>query len=79
MLNTHKEPDSGVNSQRTAWHRVYSDRPRPGFPITPLGKVALYRDTGSADPGSAAIFGSVSVSEIHILCIALAKDTFSLY
>ena len=42
-------------------------------------KVALYRDTGSADPGSAAIFVSVSVSEIHILCIALAKDTFSFY
>ena len=42
-------------------------------------KVVLYRDTGSVDPGSGPIFGSVSGSEIHILGIAYAKDTFSLY
>ena len=42
-------------------------------------KVVLYRDTGSVDPGSGAIFGSVSGSEIHILGISDAKDTFSLY
>ena len=43
------------------------------------GKVVLYRDTGSDDPGSGPIFGSVSGSEIHILGIAYAKVTFSLY
>ena len=42
------------------------------------GKVALYRDTGSVEPGSRPFFGSVSGSEIQILDIALAKDTFSL-
>ena len=42
-------------------------------------KVVLYRDTGSVDPGSGPILGSVSGSEIHILGIAYAKDTFSLY
>ena len=44
-----------------------------------VGKVVLYRDTGSVDPGSGPIFGSVSGSEIHILGIAYAKDTFFLY
>ena len=44
-----------------------------------VAKVVLYRDTGSIDPGSGPIFGSVSGSEIHILGIAHAKDTFSLY
>ena len=39
-----------------------------------VGKVVLYRDTGSVDPGSGPIFGSVSGSEIHILGIAYAKD-----
>ena len=42
-----------------------------------LSKVVLYRDTSSVDPGSEPIFGSVSGSEIHILGIAYAKDTFS--
>ena len=46
---------------------------------TTTTKVVLYRDTGSADPGSGPILGSVSGSEIHILGIAYAKDTFSLY
>ena len=45
----------------------------------PQNKVVLYRDTGSVDPGSGPIFGSVSGSEIHILGIAYAKDTFYLY
>ena len=39
-------------------------------------KVVLYRDTGSVYPGSGPIIGSVSGSEIHILGIAHAKDTF---
>ena len=43
-----------------------------------VGKVVLYRDTGSVDPGSGPIFGSASGSEIHILGIAYAKDTFYL-
>ena len=46
---------------------------------TVVNKVVLYRDTGSVHPGSGPIFGSVSGSEIHILGIAYAKDTFSLY
>ena len=33
------------------------------------GKAGKYRDTGSAEPGSAAIFGSVSGSENHFLGI----------
>ena len=50
------------------------------IPLSPLYcKVVLYRDTGSVNPGSGPILGSVSVSEIHILGIAYAKDTFSLY
>ena len=44
-----------------------------------VDEVVLYRDTGSVDPGSGPIFGSVSGSEIQILGIACAKDTFSLY
>ena len=42
-------------------------------------KIVLYRDTGSVDPGSGPILGSVSGSEIHILGIFYAKDTFSLW
>ena len=42
-------------------------------------KVVLYQDTCLVDPGSGPIFGSVSCLEIHILGIAYAKDTFSLY
>ena len=42
-------------------------------------RVVLYRDTGTVDPGSGPIFGSVSGSEIHNLGIAYAKDTFFLY
>ena len=49
------------------------------FMVYTFIKVVLYRDTGSVDPGSGPIFGSVSGSEIHILGIAYAKDTFSLY
>ena len=48
-------------------------------PLNNITKVVLYRETGSVDPGSGPIFGSVSGSEIHILGIAYAKDTFSLY
>ena len=44
-----------------------------------MSKVVRYRDTGSVDPGSGLIFGSVSGSEIQILGIAYAKDTFCLY
>ena len=40
------------------------------------GKVVLYRDTGSVDPGSGSVFGCVSGSEIHIFSIAYAIDTF---
>ena len=47
--------------------------------LCPQNKVVLYRDTGSVDPGSGPIFGSVSGSEIQILGIAYAKDTFCLY
>ena len=42
----------------------------------------LYRDTGSVDPGSGPIFGSISDSEIHILApiqkilFPYTKDTF---
>ena len=57
------------------------------FKVSPLSllssslsvNVVLYRDTGSVDSGLGPIFGSVSGSEIHILGIAYAKDTFSLY
>ena len=42
-------------------------------------KVVLYQDTCLVDPGSGPIFGSVSGSDIPILGIAQAKDTFSLY
>ena len=48
-------------------------------PLNNITKVVLYRDTGSVDPGSEPIFGSLSGSEIHILGITYAKDTFSLY
>ena len=41
-------------------------------------KVVLYRDTGSAEPGSGPIFGSVSGLESQFLGIARAKDTFFL-
>ena len=39
----------------------------------------LYRDTGSAKPGSGLIFGSVSGLESQFLGIAYVKDTFCLY
>ena len=42
-----------------------------------LAKGGTVRDTSSVEPGSGPIFGSVSGSEIHILGIAYAKDTFS--
>ena len=42
-------------------------------------KVVLYRDTGSVEPGSGPIFGSVSGSENQFLGIAYAKDTYFLY
>ena len=42
-------------------------------------KVVMYRDTGSVDPGLGPILGSVSGSEIHILGITCANDTFFLY
>ena len=39
------------------------------FLICVASKAGKYRDTGSAEPGSAAIFGSVSGSENHFLGI----------
>ena len=38
----------------------------------------LYRDTGSAEPGSGPIFGSVSGSENQFLGITYAKDMYFL-
>ena len=40
-----------------------------------LSKAETVRDTGSLEPGSMPFFGSVSVSEIHILCIALKQGS----
>ena len=52
------------------------DRPKNMRPDTAL--VVLYRDTGSVEPGSGQIFGSVSGSENQVLGISYAKDTFIL-
>ena len=60
------------SDQEVLGDRTYKNWPRPT-------KVVLYRDTGSVDPGSGHVFGSVSGSEIHILGVTHAKDTFSLY
>ena len=76
-------------SSGSRWHRPCPPCPWADFEL--LGnislrvqfhappKVVLCRDTGSVDPGSGPIFGSVSGSEIQILVIAYAKDTFCLY
>ena len=42
-----------------------------------MTKAGKYHDTGSDEPGSAPIFGPVSGSEYHYLCILKSKDTFS--
>ena len=42
-------------------------------------RVRTYRDTGSVEPGSEPIFGSVSGSENQIFGILCDKDTFCLY
>ena len=41
-------------------------------------KVVQYPDTGSIEPGSGPIFGSVSGSDSKFWGIAYAKDTFFL-
>ena len=41
------------------------------------GKVVLYRDTVSVEPGSRPFFGSGSVSKDTFMAVAGGKDTFS--
>ena len=43
-----------------------------------MGKDGEDRDTGSVEPGSRPIFGSVSGSEIHYLGFFDGKDIFCL-
>ena len=43
-----------------------------------IGRVRTDRDTGSVEPGSEQIFGSVSGSGNKISCILCSRDTFCL-
>ena len=49
----------------------------PGFKLAFKGE--LYQDTGSVEPGSRPLFGSVSGSENQFWGIFTSKDTFCLY
>ena len=76
-------PSQNTHVRRATWaisQGYKNNRTRCGAAADPnVQGCAVSENTGSVDPGSGPIFGSASGSEIHILGIAYAKDTFYLY